>query len=181
MACRREEAAAASIAGTPCICICACICSCICTCIPICISICACIRGGRSMACRREEAAAASIAAAAARSPTPAIRTPAHQSQAVFPGGKYFFAKKKKVLFVERKQFSSLENFPVEKSPTPSIFLPHGSNFSTCDTFFLEYNTFVAEYTFLCTKYFFIKIDYFASLQIIIPCDIRVRGTKSLK
>ena len=46
------------------------------------------------------------------------------------------FRWNKKVLFVERNTFSSLENFPVEKSPTPSIFLPHGSNFSTCDTFF---------------------------------------------
>ena len=99
---RRRSSMAPSIAGTPCICICAYICICICSCIPICFCICACIRGGRSMVCRREEAAAASIAAAA-RSPTPAIRTPAHQSQAVFPGGKYFFAERKKYFLLKDK------------------------------------------------------------------------------
>ena len=82
----------------------------ICICIYICICICACICGGRSMACRSQEAAAASIAAAA-RSPTPAIRPhPAHQSQAVSPGGKYFLLK---------KNDSSTENFQLEVKRPP--------------------------------------------------------------
>ena len=95
------------------------------------------------MACRREEAAAASIAAAA-RSPTPAIRTPAHQSQAVFTGGKYFLDETKKYFLLKEKSFlpwkiSLLKSHLLLQFSYPmEVIFQWKRTFSACDTFVLE-------------------------------------------
>ena len=68
---------------------------------------------------------------------------PTHQSQAVFPGGKYFFLKYC-CFFLGR--FSSR---------TPTIFIPHEDAFTIKGTFFQQEIPFPEKKCTCCGKYFF--------------------------